>query len=157
MTRRFAALALIAALIAACSGNSPQTTAPAGGGGATATPGTEATPAPGGGGGGGQTPAPNAGGNEAKARALVPDGSTETGHAASGNVFLIYLTNPKSVKELEAFWDAKIPQAGLTKSSKFEANGAVTYAFSNPDGGIVASPDSSGTGSTIVITVGNAT
>jgi hypothetical protein len=155
MTRRFAALALIAAFMTACSG-STSTTPPAGA--ATATPGAQATPEPGSSGGGGATtPAPNAGDNEAKARALVPDGSTETAHVASGGIFQVYLTNPKSVKELEAFWDAKIPQTGLTQSGKFEVNGSVTYAFTNPDGGIVAGPDSSGTGSTIVITVGNAT
>lgn len=155
MSRSFVALALIAALIAACSGTPTQTTSPAG---ATATPSTEATPVPGGGGGGAtQTPAQNASDNEAKARALVPDGSSETGHLASGGIFQIYLTNPKSVKDLEAFWDAKIPQAGLTQTGKFEASGSVTYTFSNPDGGIVAAPDSGGSGSTIVISVGNAT
>jgi hypothetical protein len=153
MTRLFGALALIAVLIAACSG-STTTTPPAG---ATATAGTEATATSAGGGGGAQTPAPNAGDNEAKARALVPDGSTETAHLATGGIFQVYVTNPKSVKELEAFWDAKIPQVGLTQSGKFEANGAVTYGFTNPDGGIVASPDSSGNGTTIVISVGNAT
>jgi len=152
MTRFFAALALIAVVIAACSGTTPQTTAPAGGG--TPVPGGETTPAPTSGGGGAQTPAPNASDAEAKARALVPDGSTETGHLETGGLFQIYLTNPKSVKDLEAFWDAKIPQAGLTQSGKFEASGAVTYAFTNPDGGILASPDPSGSGTTIVISVG---
>ena len=153
MSRLFAGLAIVAVLIAACSGTTPQSTATPGSG---ATPGTEATPTPAG--GGGQTNPPNAGDMEAKARSLVPDGSTETGHLETGGIFQIYLTNPKSIKDLEAFWDAKIPQTGLTLSGKFEAGGAVTYAFSNPDGGIVASPDSSGNGqTTIVISVGNAT
>jgi hypothetical protein len=84
----------------------------------------------------------------------VPDGSTEVSKVQVGALFQLTVTNPKSIQELESFWDAKIPSLGITVSGKFTSGGTLTYSLTNPDGGIVASPDSSGSGTLIVIGLG---
>ncbi len=146
MFQRIGALALLAIVIGACSGN--PTTAPQG----TETPGPAATETPGAT-QEGQTNPPPAGDLEATARALVPPGSSETSKFEAGGVFQLYLTSTMSLEELESFWDAKIPSQGMKVEGKFSGSGGVTYIFSNPDGGIVASPDPSAGGFGIVISV----
>jgi hypothetical protein len=148
MFKRIGALTVLAAVLFACGGSPTATQTP--GAGATENPGGAPTDTP----AAGQTTPPNASDIEAKVRALVPDGSTEIGKTEAGGLFSLTLTNPKSVQELESFWDQKIPSLGMTVSGKFTASGVVTYAITNPDGGIVAGPDSSGSGSTIVISLG---
>jgi hypothetical protein len=148
MFKRIGALAVLAVVVFACSG-SPTTQTP--GVGATDTPGAAPTDTP----AAGQTTPPNASDIEAKVRALVPDGSTEVGKTEIGGLFQLTLTSPKSLQELEAFWDQKIPSLGMNLAGKFTAGGVLTIAISNPDGGIVAGEDTSGSGLTsIVISLG---
>jgi hypothetical protein len=148
MFKRIGALTVLAAVLFACGGSptAPQTP----GAGATENPGGVPTDTP----AAGQTTPPNAGDIEAKVRALVPDGSTEIAKAQIGGLFQLTVTNPKSVAELEAFWDQKIPSLGITVGGKFTTSGVLQYALTNPDGGIVASPSSSGSGTDIVISLG---
>lgn len=155
MLKRIGALTVLAVVAFACSGSPTTQTPGAGatetpGGAAAETPGAAATETP----AAGQTNPPNAGDIEAKVRALVPDGSTEIGKAQVGGLFQLTVTSPKSIQELEAFWDQKIPSLGITVSGKFTSGGVLTYSLTNPDGGIVATPGSSGGGSEIVIGLG---
>jgi hypothetical protein len=148
MFKRIGAVSLLAVVVFACGGSPTATQTP--GTGATENPGGAPTDTP----AAGQTTPPNAGDIEAKVRALVPDGSTEVSKAQVGGLFQLTVTNPKSVQELEAFWDQKIPSLGITVAGKFTSGGVLTYAVTNPDGGIVASPSSSGSGTDIVISLG---
>lgn len=149
MPKRILALAVLAVVLAACGSAA---TPPSG----TQPPGTEA-PTESATDGGGVTAPPNAGDLEATARALVPPGATETGHLETGGVFQLYLTSAMSLADLEAFFDQKIPSLGITVSGKFTVSGTLTYAFTNPEGGIVAGEDTSGAGGTsIIISVGSA-
>jgi hypothetical protein len=99
-------------------------------------------------------PQPNAGDNESRARALVPPGSTELSETSFGNAYQLTLTNPQSLEQLDAFWAQAIPAAGMQSTGKFEMDLSLVIAFTNPDGGISATNDGSGSGSTIVISVG---
>ncbi|HEY6058228.1 MAG TPA: hypothetical protein VIV06_09350 [Candidatus Limnocylindrales bacterium] len=160
MIRRFGALAVLVLVVAACGGSA--TSAP----GATQTAGAEATQAEATQAeatqaaateteGSAPTNPPNASDLEGKARALVPDGSTEVSKLEIGGAFQLSVTTTKSLEELEAFWDQKIPSLGMTVSGKFTAGDTLTFAVTNPDGGIVAAKDSSGSGqTTIVISLG---
>jgi len=153
MSRQILGLAVAAIVLAACGGTATGTPGGTTPPGETQAPGETATPAETQ--DGGETTPPNAGDIEAKARALVPPGSTELGTGSFGGAFQITVTNPMSVAELEAFWDQKIPSLGMTVSGKFTAAGTLTIAITNPDGGIVAGEDSSGSGeTTIVISLG---
>jgi hypothetical protein len=98
-------------------------------------------------------PQPNGGDLEAKVRSLVPPGSTEVTAAAVGGSFSVTVNNPGPLDQLEAFWDQKIPTAGVTQTGKVEAGGTLTYGFTDPDGGIVAAPNGSG-GFVITISLG---
>jgi len=143
MFRRTLAFAVLAIVIAACGSaatNPPSDTQPPG---ATATPAETQ--------GGGETTPPNAGDLEATARALVPPGSTETGKFEVGGFFQLYLTSTTSMQDLETFWDQKLAALGINVVGKFTAEGTLTYSFTNPDGGIVASPDTSGGSDTVVV------
>ena len=149
MFKRIAALAVCAIAIAACSGT-PTTETPGPGG--TETPGAGATETPGAT-QGGQTNPP-AGDLEALARALVPPGSTETQKVEIGGFFQLYITSTMSLAELEAFWDSKIPSLGMTLAGKFTGSGSLTISITNPDGGIVATEDTSAGNVGIVIALG---
>jgi len=82
---------------------------------------------------------------ESIARALAPAGALELSHAAVGNSYSLQLSSPMTADQLQAFWDTKIGSLGLSQTGKFVVpGGAITYAFTGPDGGIVASPDGSG-------------
>jgi hypothetical protein len=146
MFKRIGALTVLAAVVFACGGSPTATQTP----GATEPPGGTATdtPAP------GQTTPPNAGDIEAKVRALVPDGSTELGKAEVGGLFQLTVTNPKSVQELEAFWDQKIPSLGMSIAGKFTSGGILTISIPDPPGGIVAGPDANTGLTSIVISLG---
>jgi hypothetical protein len=148
MFKRIGALAVLAVVVFACGGSPTATQTP--GSGATEPPGGTATdtPAP------GQTTPPNAGDIEAKVRALVPDGSTEVGKVEVGGLFQLSLTNPKSVQELEAFWDQKIPSLGMTVAGKFTSGAILTISIPDPPGGIVAGPDENTGTTSIVISLG---
>ena len=117
---------------------------------ATPPPG-QATPPP-----GQATPTlqPNTGDNESRARALVPPGSTQLSESSFGNAFQLTLSSTQSIEQLGAFWTQAIPAAGMQETGRFTAEGSLTIAFTNPDGGIVAAPDPSTGTVTIVISVG---
>jgi hypothetical protein len=148
MFKRIGALMVLAAVLFACGGSPTATQTP--GAGATENPGGAATDTP----AAGQTTPPNAGDIEAKVRALVPDGSTEVGKVQVGSLIQLTLTNPKSLQELESFWDQKIPSLGMTVAAKSTVQGTLIYSITNPDGGIVAGPDPSGSGTTMTISLG---
>jgi len=133
-------------LLISCGGSSPtqapggQTAAPPADGGGT-TPAPVATPA------GGQ---PNAGNLAAIAAALVPPGSTEVSHVDVGNSYSTTATTTQSLTDLQSFYAQAIPAAGLTMSGQFISGNALSVAFTNPDGGVVATTDT-GTGETVII------
>jgi hypothetical protein len=151
MLKLVLASTVLAALLVACSAGAPATpSAPA----ATPTPGaTQAAPSPTPPGSGNTTPAANTGNAEAIVRALVPPGATEVSKVETGDFFSLSLSSSQSIAELEAFFDQKLPSTGVTVSGKFTAAGTLTIAFTNPDGGITATPDGSG-GTLVVITAG---
>ena len=127
---------------------------------ATPTPGSEGTPAPAQATpdtGGGQATAgtePNTGDNKSKAESLVPDGATQLSEITVGNSYTVQVTSTKSLDELGSFWTQAIPNAGLTETGRFTAEGTLTIAFTNPDGGIGASQDPSSGSVIITISVG---
>jgi hypothetical protein len=147
--KRPVVLLSVGVLLLACSGGpagptpgSQTTTPPA----ATNPPNVTAEPG---------TAQPNAGSNEQRARALIPPGATEVSAGSIGNSYQLTLTSDQTLAELEAFWAQAIPAAGLHSTGQFTADGTLTIAFANPDGGIVAANDLSGEqGVTIVISVG---
>jgi hypothetical protein len=147
MFKRIGALAVLAVVVFACSG-SPTTQTP--GAGATDTPGAGATdtPAP------GQTTPPNAGDLKGKAQALLPSDATVVSEVTVGGSYSVTATSKTSVADLTTFWEQKIKDLGMTQTGKFEAGGALTIAFTNPDGGIVAGTDTSTGETTIAISVG---
>ena len=137
MARVFAAFLLVAT-ITACSGGGPAPTSlPPG-----ATPGTVATPVP----GGARDP-------QTIVLALVPPGSTEVSRSTVGNLFSVILSSQSSLADLESFFDQKLAALGLAGSGKFNVANTLTYAFTNPDGGIVVAPGDNG-GQTITISAG---
>lgn len=146
-------------LVAGCSTPAATSTPGTGGTQATAdTGGGEPTPDTGGGGGGEATQ--NTGGgnqsdNKAKARALIPDGATQLSEIIIENNYTVQVTSTKSLDELSSFWTQAIPKAGLSETGRFTASGTLTIAFTNPDGGVVASEDPSGGGVIITISVGS--
>jgi hypothetical protein len=84
----------------------------------------------------------------------VPPGASETSAVSIGNAYQLTLSSNQSLEELEAFWDQAIPAAGMQSTGRFTADGSLTIALTNPDGGIVATGDPSTGGVTIVISVG---
>jgi hypothetical protein len=154
--QRFFAGVVLAVLVVGCSGNANPTNSP--GPGSTATPGPTATSD-----NGGQTPGsptdnpttnPGGGGDiTALVQALIPAGATESGRLSLGGSLQVYLTSTASMADLESFWDQAIPANGMTESGKFTAEGILTIAITNPDGGIVATPNDDGTVG-IVISLG---
>lgn len=144
--KRIGALAVVAVVVFACSG-SPTNQTP--GAGATDTPGGAATDTP-----GDQTPPPFSGDLAATARALAPPGSTETQKIEAQGVFQLYLMSTMSIADLESFYDAKLPSVGAKDVAKVTSSGSVTYGFTNPDGTVIATTDSAGGGTLIIIGVG---
>ena len=147
VTQRLATGVVVALILSACSSGAPGATVP----GVTQQPAATAdapTGAP-----VVTNPPVNPASLEARVRALVPPGSSETQVAQVGNSYSLYLTNSSSLDQLEAFWDQAIPAQGLTLAGKFESAGTLTYSVTNPDGGIVVTPDGSG-GHAIVISLG---
>lgn len=154
MSTRFAMGALVALLVLGCSGGSGPAPTPTPGGGAptpvnvpTATPGGAPTP------GGGATVPPGGGNLEAKARSLVPAGSTQTAEFDGGTSYVLTVTTTTPIAQLEAFWEQAIPAAGLSLSGSFTFDGALVMAFTNPDGGITATPGENGL-VTVLISIG---
>jgi hypothetical protein len=140
---RFVALAALALVLAACGGAAK--------GDATPTPGTQITQPP----GvtqppGANTPAPNPGDNKAKAQALIPPGSSAPiNEVTIGDNYTVQVTSTMTLDQLKAFWATAIPQAGVTESGRYEAEGTLIISITNPDGGITAS----GTDDGILITI----
>jgi hypothetical protein len=147
MFKRIGALIVLAAVVFACGG-SPTTQTP--GAGATDTPGAAATdtPAP------GQTTPPNAGDLKTKAQALLPSDATVLSEITVGGAYQVSATSRTSITDLEAFWEQKIKDLGMTQTGKFTAEGVLTIAITNPDGGIVAGTDTSTGDTTITISLG---
>ena len=148
MHKRILALAILAVVIAACSGSSSATNTPGSQATATEQPGG-ATQNP-----GGQTTPPNAADLKAKAQALLPSDATIVSEVTVGGAYQVTATSNKSIAELTTFWEQKIKDLGMNQTGKFEAGGALTIAFTNPNGGIVAGTDSSNNQTTIAISVG---
>jgi hypothetical protein len=130
MLTRLVLVGALAVALVACGGGSPPT--PAGQASTPAAPG--ATVAPGGGGGS----------TESIVQALVPPGATQQNHATVGNLVTVVVSTTSSLNDLQAFFDAKIPSLGLTQTGKFNVQDSVTYAFANPEGGIVIAADGNG-------------
>jgi hypothetical protein len=49
-----------------------------------------------------------------------------------------------TLDQLKAFWTQAIPAAGMSETGRYEAAGSLVIAFTNPDGGITASPADNG-------------
>jgi hypothetical protein len=91
------------------------------------------------------TPQPNTGDNKAKAQALIPPGSSAPiNEVTVGNSYTVQVTSSMTLEQLGAFWTTAIPAAGLAETGRFTSSGTLTIAFSNPDGGIVASDTENG-------------
>lgn len=148
MSTRLALAALLALLVLGCSGGSGTPT-PTPGGAPTVAPGGGPTATP----GGAPTVAPGGGNLEAKARSLVPPGATEVAELDAGTGYSLTVTTSTPIDQLESFWNQAIPGAGITKTGSFTMDGILTIALSNPDGGIIATPDESGL-VTILISLG---
>jgi hypothetical protein len=147
---RFVWLVAIALVVVACGGGA----AP------TATPGSQVTAPPGAtdppGATAATTPQPNSGDNKSKAQALIPPGSSAPlNEVTIGNSYTVQVTSTQTLEQLGAFWTTAIPGAGLQETGRFTSAGTLTIAFTNPDGGIVASEDSSSGGVFISISVGS--
>ena len=99
-------------------------------------------------------PAPNSGDNKTKARALIPPGATQVNEVVVGNSYTVQVSSNQSLDQLATFWAQAIPAAGLQESGRFTAADTLTIAFTNPDGGIVASADSSSGFVLVTISVG---
>ncbi len=144
MHKRIWAFAIIAVMIAACSGSPAATSTPASQPTATEEPGATA----------GQTTPPNTGDLKAKAQALLPSDATVISEVTVGGAYSVTATSKKSVAELTAFWEQKLKDLGITQTGKTEAGGSLVLAFTNPDGGIVAGTDTSSGETTIAISLG---
>ena len=158
--RRYLWIVGAAALLLACGGSpAAPTQRPAG-----STPGAVATQQP-----AAQTPAvnpppgqvtpgapaPNGGDNKTKARALIPPGATQVNEVVIGNSYTVHVSSNQTLDQLAAYWTQAIPAAGLQESGRFTAAETLTIAFTNPDGGIVASADPSTGFVLATISVGN--
>lgn len=141
---RFAWLVAIALVVVACGG----------GAGPSPTPGSQATTPPGATNAPNGTAQPNTGDNKSRARLLIPPGATQISESTFGNSYSVQLSSTQSLEELGAFWTQAIPAAGLTETGRFTMAGTLTIAFTNPDGGIVASEDASAGGVIMNISVG---
>jgi hypothetical protein len=146
----------ITVVLAACSAGSTSSSAP---GSAGTPPAAASTPAPGdatpaGGQATAAAPQQNAGDNKSRARALIPNGATQLTEVASGNVYSVQVSSTQSLDELGSFFTQAIPAAGLHETGRFTADGSLTIAFTNPDGGIVATEDPSSGGVIVTISVG---
>jgi hypothetical protein len=147
---RVIAIAATAVLILACSGSGAVPTAP----GATSGPDGAPTGVPTQPGGATTNPQIPAGDLEARARALIPPGSTEAGESTFGSLYQVTVTNPQTLEQLGPFWTTAIPGAGMTETGRFTAGPVLTIAFVNPDGGVVATRDDSTGVTTILISTG---
>jgi hypothetical protein len=88
-------------------------------------------------------PQPGGGNTEAKARALVPPGSTELSATTQGNSYSLIVSTAQTIEQVGAFYQQAIPAAGLTETGRFTLGDTLTISVSNPDGGIVAVKDPS--------------
>jgi hypothetical protein len=122
----------------------PTAAPPADGG---ATPAPAVTPA----GGQGQ---PNAGDLASIANALVPPGSTEISRADSSGAYVLSVSTTQSLSDLENFFNQAVPAAGATLTGHYVAGDSLIVAFTNPDGGVVATKDSSSGNTIVVISAG---
>jgi hypothetical protein len=134
--------------LVACGSSGPVATQP--GGQASLPPGGQtqapvATPG---------APQPGGGDNEAKARALVPPGSTQVSTSSVGGNFSIVVSTPQTLEQLAAFYTTAIPAAGMTETGRFTLEGTLTIAFSNPEGGVVAFADPNAGSTIVTISVG---
>jgi hypothetical protein len=144
---RLLAVAVLGAVLAACGGttSSGPSRAPATIG-TVATPGGAGTPAA-------ATPGPGARDPETIVLALVPPGATEVSRSTIGNLFTVTLSSSSSLADLESFFDQKLASLGMSGAGKFNVANTLTYAFTNPDGGIVVAPGDNG-GNVITISAG---
>lgn len=133
---RFVWLVAIALVVVACGGGGVATPTP--GSQATLPPVATATP------GGAPTAQPNTGDSKSLARMLIPPGATQLNEVQIGNSYTVQLSSTQSLEQLAAFWTGAIPAAGLTETGRFPGDGSLVIAFSNPDGGITASPTEGG-------------
>ncbi len=143
MSIRLLSLLVLALVIVACSpsGAAPTVGVP------TAAPGGP-TAAP-----GGPTTVPAGGNLESLARSFVPQGSTEISATPAGGSYTVIASTPMSLDQLKAFYAQAIPASGVTVTGPLEVGGTLTYALTNPDGGIVVTPGGDA-GFLITISVG---
>src|SRR5687767_7767623 len=127
---RFGWLVAIALVVVACGG---------GGVGPSPTPGSQATTPPGATNAPNVTAQPNTGDNKSRARLLIPPGATQISESTFGSSYSVQLSSTQTLEQLGAFWTTAIPAAGFTETGRFSMAGTLTIAFTNPDGGIVAS------------------
>jgi hypothetical protein len=149
-------LAALVLILAACSSSTPTaSSADGGGGGSQATPGSgatepgsgQATDAPSG--------APYSGSLKDLAHQLAPDGSTEVTFTEAPGVYQLYLTSTLNLDQITAFYDSRIPSLGMKIEGKTVSSGSLYIGTSNPAGAIIAAPDPSAGGYTVVISLGS--
>jgi len=145
--RSVAGIAALALVVAACSSAGPAapTATSAGGGSPTTTPGSVATndtsPTQ-----GGQTGQPFSGSLKDLAHKLAPDGSTQVAEVEVGGAYSLSVTSSLGLDQLTSFWESRIPSLGMTLAASVKTGGGLYLSTTNPNGGIVASPDPSGGG-----------
>lgn len=134
---KLAALFAMTFVLVACGGAGAPLASP--GTGPTAQP-PVATQAP----GGGATAAPVTGGLAALARELTPPASTEVSHFETPTSYQLIVSTTTPVDSLKQFWTQQIASLGITETGRFEMEGTLTIALTNPDGGILVVPGESG-------------
>jgi hypothetical protein len=88
---------------------------------------------------------PNTGDNKAKAQALIPPGSSAPiNELTIGSSYTVQVTSTQTIDQLGAFWTTAIPAAGMTETGRFNSDGNLIIAFTNPDGGVTASVTDNG-------------
>lgn len=152
MSGKIATFAVLALLLAACSGTPAATPTP--GAGPTSPPAGQPTNPPGNATPPAGTPGQPGSNFEAIARALVPPGSQDTYFTSFPGGYALTVTTSQSVEQVGQFLTQAIPAAGLTETGRFTMAGVLTVAFTNPDGGVVASSAEGGP-TTVVISVGS--
>lgn len=137
MSGRASIALVIAGLVAACGGSSPNgTQGPAAtsgpGPGATATQAVDPTEDTGGGGGNG------GGGNfdaETVANALVPPNSKEVTRTTTDDYWFVMYESTDSIDSLKSFYEGAIARTGLKIISTTTVNDGVSWAIANDDSG----------------------
>ena len=135
MSARLLSLLVLGMVIVACSPGGTGPTVPGVPTNAPTVPGgPDSTP------GGAPTAAPGGGDLESLARALVPPGSAEVSAVPAGGSFTVIATTPMTLDQLKAFYAQAIPATGVSFTGPLEVAGTLTYALTNPDGGVVVTP-----------------